>query len=240
MNSKKYKRILLKLSGESLAASNKYGFDENMLLQYAEEIKEIYNQGVEVAVVLGGGNIFRGLQSKNVSIPRVQGDFMGMMATVINSLALQATLQSIGVGAEVLSAVKIEAVASKISPKKVNAILNQKKVCILAGGTGNPFFTTDSAAALRAVEINADVLLKGTRVDAVYSDDPEKNPDAKPFEKLTFNEVIDKKLKVMDLTAFTLCAENNMPIIVFNIHEKGNINKIMNNKKCGTIISNNK
>lgn len=233
----KYKRILIKLSGESLADTNGYGFSPEMLMHYANEIKNAHEQGVEIAVVLGGGNIFRGIKSKNINIDKTDGDYMGMLATVINSKALQSVLKNVGVDAELVCALEIEGICRKTNHIVVEKILKQNKVCIIAGGTGNPFFTTDSAAALRAIEMKADILLKGTRVDAVYSADPEKDPNATPFESLTFGEVIDKELKIMDMTAFTLCRENNMPIVVFNIHKEGNIQKIITGQNCGTLIN---
>ncbi len=232
----KYKRILLKLSGESLAGNSGQGFDTDMLALYADEIKKAVGQGTQVAVVLGGGNIFRGLKGNNIGTDRVQGDYMGMLATVINSLALQSALQSVGVKSKVLSGLAVDPVAERVSgPKAINSLENGE-VVILAGGTGNPFFTTDSAAALRAVEIHADVLLKGTRVNGVYTADPEKDPDATKFSSITFEEAYSKGLSIMDMTAFTLCSENNMPVIVFDVHKKGNLHKILNGENCGTLI----
>jgi uridylate kinase len=232
----KYKRILLKLSGESLAGNSGQGFDTNMLALYADEIKKAVELGTQVAVVLGGGNIFRGLKGNNIGTDRVQGDYMGMLATVINSLALQSALQSVGVKSKVLSGLPVEPVAEKVSgPKAINK-LEKGDVVIIAGGTGNPFFTTDSAAALRAIEIHADVLLKGTRVDGVYTADPEKDPTATKFDTLTFDEAYHKGLNIMDMTAFTLCSENKMPVIVFDFHKAGNLHKILNGDNCGTLI----
>jgi uridylate kinase len=233
----KYKRILLKLSGESLAGTSGQGFDTEMLALYAGEIKNAVLSGTQVAVVLGGGNIFRGLKGNNIGTDRVQGDYMGMLATVINSLALQSALQSLGVKSKVLSGLAVDPVAERVSGPKVISSLENGEVVILAGGTGNPFFTTDSAAALRAVEIHADVLLKGTRVDGVYTADPEKDPEATKFDTITFEEAYSKGLNIMDMTAFTLCSENNMPVIVFNVHKAGNLQKILNGELCGTIIS---
>ena len=232
----KYKRILLKLSGESLAGNSGQGFDTNMLAMYAGEIKKACDRGTEVAVVLGGGNIFRGLKGNNLGTDRVQGDYMGMLATVINSLALQSALQSIGVKSKVLSGLAVDPITERVSgPKAINSLENGE-VVILAGGSGNPFFTTDSAAALRAVEIHADVLLKGTRVDGVYTADPEKDPSATKFATLTFDEAYRKGLNIMDMTAFTLCRENKMPVIVFDVNKVGNLDKILNGENCGTLI----
>lgn len=233
----KYKRILLKLSGESLAGSSGQGFDTDMLALYAAEIKMAVEMGTQVAVVLGGGNIFRGLKGNNIGTDRVQGDYMGMLATVINSLALQSALQSVGVKSKVLSGMPVEPVAEKASGPKAISKLEKGEVVILAGGTGNPFFTTDTAAALRAVEIHADVLLKGTRVDGVYTADPEKDSTATKFDTLTFTEAYSKGLNIMDMTAFTLCSENKMPVIVFDVHKAGNLQQILNGNNCGTLIS---
>ena len=232
----KYKRVLLKLSGESLMGDKQYGIDPVMLTKYANEIKSIVDENVEVAVVLGGGNIFRGLKGSTTGIDRVQGDYMGMLATVINSMALQAELQNRNVKSTLLSGITIDPICSAMSRLKAMELLNQGQVIIISGGTGNPFFTTDTSAALRGVEINADVLLKGTRVDGIYSSDPEKNPDAIRYEKITFNEVYEKGLNVMDLTAFTLCKENNLPIIVFDINKDGNLRKIILGEEIGTIV----
>ena len=233
----KYNRILLKLSGESLAGNSGQGFDTAMLALYADEIKKAVGQGTQVAVVLGGGNIFRGLKGNNIGADRVQGDYMGMLATVINSLALQSALQSVGVKSKVLSGLAVDPVAERASGPKAIHSLENGDVVILAGGTGNPFFTTDSAAALRAVEIHADALLKGTRVDGVYTADPEKDPDATKFSSITFEEAYSKGLNIMDMTAFTLCSENKMPVIVFDVHKEGNLQKILKGDECGTIIS---
>jgi uridylate kinase len=233
----KYKRILLKLSGESLAGNSGQGFDTDMLALYANEIKNAVDAGIQVAVVLGGGNIFRGLKGNNIGTDRVQGDYMGMLATVINSLALQSALQSINIKSKVLSGLAVDPVAERVSgPKAINS-LERGEVVIIAGGTGNPFFTTDTAAALRAIEIHADVLLKGTRVDGVYTADPEKDPNATKFDTLTFIEAYDKGLNIMDMTAFTLCSENKMPVIVFDVHKAGNLQKILKGDKCGTLIT---
>jgi uridylate kinase len=232
-----FKRILLKLSGESLAGNTGQGFDTAMLTLYADEIKKAIALGTQVAVVLGGGNIFRGLKGNNLGTDRVQGDYMGMLATVINSLALQSALQSVGVKSKVLSGLAVDPVAERVSGPKAISCLENGEVVIIAGGTGNPFFTTDTAAALRAIEIRADVLLKGTRVDGVYTADPEKDPTATKFTELTFEEAYKKGLNIMDLTAFTLCSENRMPVIVFDVHKAGNLQKIISGNNCGTLIT---
>ena len=232
----KYKRILLKLSGESLAGNSGQGFDTEMLELYAGEIKKAVELGTQVAVVLGGGNIFRGLKGNNIGTDRVQGDYMGMLATVINSLALQSALQSVGVKSKILSGLAVDPIAERTSGPKAISSLENGEVVILAGGTGNPFFTTDTAAALRAIEIHADVLLKGTRVDGVYTADPEKDPSATKFDELTFDQAYSKGLNIMDMTAFTLCSENKMPVIVFDVHKEGNLHKILNGNNCGTLI----
>ncbi len=234
----KYKRILLKLSGEALMGDKHYGIDPAILSVYCKQIKEVAYQGVEVAVVIGGGNIFRGLQGVAQGFDRVQGDYMGMLATVINSMALQAELEKQGVDAKLLSGLNIDPVAESTSGRKVKEYLKKGNVVIIAGGTGNPFFTTDSASALRAVEIQADVLLKGTRVDGIYTADPEKNPDAVKYETLTFDEAYEKNLKIMDMTAFTLCRENNMPILVFDMNTEGNLLKAVQGENIGTVVSN--
>jgi len=232
----KYKRILLKLSGESLAGPTGSGFDTEMLSLYATEIAGAIDMGTQVAVVLGGGNIFRGLKGNNIGTGRVNGDYMGMLATVINSLALQSALQGLGVKSKLLSGLAIDPLADRMSGPKAIRSLEKNIVVIIAGGTGNPFFTTDSAAALRAIEIEADVLLKGTRVDGVYTADPEKDPSAKKYDQLTFGEAYEKGLKIMDMTAFTLCKENKMPVIVFDVHKAGNLRKILKGDVCGTEI----
>lgn len=234
-----YKRILLKLSGESLAGPGGQGIDPAMLNVYAEEIKSLTLQGIEVGVVLGGGNIFRGLQGSGKGVDRVQGDYMGMLATVINSMALQSALEGMDVKATVLSGMPVEPVAKKMNRRDAIALLEAGQVVIMAGGTGNPFFTTDSGAALRAVEIKADVLLKGTRVDGVYTADPEKDPKARKYDTLTFEEAYRENLRIMDLTAFTLCQENDLPIIVFNINRKGILHELLvEGKPTGTLVSN--
>jgi uridylate kinase len=232
----KYNRVLLKLSGESLAGKTGYGFDTEMLALYAGEIKSITKLGVQVAVVLGGGNIFRGLKGNNIGVDRVQGDYMGMLATIINSLALQAALKGLGIEATVLSGIAVDPVAERVSGHRAIHSLEQGEVCIIAGGSGNPFFTTDTAAALRAVEINADVLLKGTRVDGVYSSDPEKDPGAVRYSSLTFDDAYDKGLNIMDMTAFTLCKENRMTLVVFDVNKPGNLLKLISGEEVGTLV----
>ena len=230
------KRILLKLSGESLAGKNGYGLNEICLTEYAEQIKSIYDLGIQIAIVIGGGNIFRGLSGTKKGFDRCKGDQMGMLATVINSLALQNALEVLNVKTKIFTAFKIEAVGERFSKPLVIEALQNNYICLFSGGTGNPYFSTDSGAALRAIEIEADVLLKGTRVDGVYDADPEKFPNAKKFNNLTYDEVYQKQLKIMDLTAFTLCKENNMPIIVFDMDSYGNLKKVIENKNIGTII----
>lgn len=234
-----YKRILLKLSGESLASGAGHGIDAVMLDAYVSEIKSVYDEGVEVAVVLGGGNIFRGMTGSGKGFDRVQGDFMGMLATVINSLALQSALDNAGIKSVVLSGVAVDPVCERMSRRRALEYLGQGYVVIIGGGTGNPYFTTDSAAALRAVEIKADVLLKGTRVDGVYTADPEKDPTATKFAEITFDEAYKRNLRIMDLTAFTLCSENNVPIIVFDVNKAGNLKEIIiEGKANGTLVKN--
>jgi uridylate kinase len=238
MSEKRFKRILLKLSGESLEGSRGYGIDPERLNDYAVEIAAVVSSGVQVAVVIGGGNIFRGLQGTGEGMDRVQGDYMGMLATVINSMAIQAALQKHGVSAKLLSGLAIDPVCEAMSRRRATEYLEQGKVVIIAAGTGNPFFTTDSASALRAIEIEADALLKGTRVDGVYTADPEKDPTATRYDRLTFEEAYTKGLKIMDLTAFTLCRENNMPVVVFDMNRKGNLMKLIGGEKVGTIVEN--
>ena len=232
-----YKRVLLKLSGEALLGEKSYGVDPKRILAYSEEIKEIIDSGVEIAIVIGGGNIFRGVSGASNGIDRVQADYMGMLATVINGLALQSSLEDLKVQTRLQTAFKIEAVAEPYIKRKAVRHLEKKRVVIFSGGTGNPFFTTDSAAVLRAIEINADVILKGTRVDGIYDNDPEKNKDAVKFKQISYDEAIAKKLKVMDSTAFTLSKENKLPIIVFNMNKPGNLKKIINGKEVGTIVN---
>lgn len=234
----KLKRVLLKLSGEALMGSQQYGIDPKRLSDYAEEIIEAVKAGVQMAIVIGGGNIFRGLQGTSQGMDRVQGDYMGMLATVINSMALQSTLKQKGVKATLLSGIYIDRVAESASGPKAIELLEAGHVVIIGGGTGNPFFTTDTAAALRAIEIEADAILKGTRVDGIYTADPEKVPDAVRYEKLSYEQAIHGRLNVMDMTAFTLCSENKLPIIVFNMNDKGNLLKLLNGEAVGTIVGN--
>jgi uridylate kinase len=232
----KYSRILLKISGESLAGKGNHGISKKVLEEYASQIIEVSREGCEVAVVAGGGNIFRGLSGTKSGFDRVKGDQMGMLATVINSLALESEIKRQQYRARVFTSIRMEPVGELYNRDKVLEALKEKTICLLSGGTGNPFFTTDTAAALRAVEISADVLLKGTRVDGVYTDDPEKNPAARKFDEISFTEVLDKRLTVMDSTAFTMCRDNNMPVLVFNMNKKGNLGLIVNGIKNGTLI----
>ncbi|MCF8247543.1 MAG: UMP kinase [Saprospiraceae bacterium] len=232
----KYKRILLKLSGESLMGTQKYGIEASMLFYYAAQIKELVELDIEVAVVIGGGNIFRGLQAAQSGIDRVQGDYMGMLATVINGMALQSALESAGVFTRLISAIKMDQIAEPYIRRRAIRHLEKGRVVLFSGGTGNPYFTTDSAAALRANEVSADVILKGTRVDGIYSADPEKDPNATKFDHLTFNQAISMGLGVMDMTAFTICQENNVPIIVFDINNKDNLKRIVMGEKVGTLV----
>ncbi len=233
-----YTKVLLKFSGESLQAADGYGIDPDKLMKYAQQVKDVADLGVKVAVVIGGGNIYRGLNSKNHGFDRIKGDYMGMMATVINAVALQSALETIQIKSRVLTGFSMEPVGQPYSQRRVQKAFENNEVIIFGGGTGNPFFTTDTAAALRAVEIGADVLLKGTRVDGVYDSDPEKNPRAVKFDEITFDEAYSKGLKIMDLTAFTMCKENNLPIIVFNVGDETSLKKIVSGNKIGTIIKN--
>jgi uridylate kinase len=233
-----YTRILLKLSGESLAGDGNFGLSDTVLTEYASQIKEAADKGCQISIVVGGGNIFRGLSGTSSGFDRVKGDQMGMLATVINSLAIEGAITRAGGKAKVFTSIRMEPVGELYNRDKVVNEMNTGTVCLIAGGTGNPFFTTDTASALRAVEIGADVLLKGTRVDGVYTSDPEKNADAKKFEKISFEEVIDRRLKVMDLTAFTMCRENNMPVIVFDMNKPGNLVKLIEGQRIGTLVSN--
>ena len=233
-----YKRILLKLSGEALLGDRSYGIDPKRIAQYAKDIKSILDLGVEVAIVIGGGNIFRGVSAASNGIDRVKGDYMGMLATVINGMALQSSLEEEKIQTRLQTAIKIEAVAEPYIKRKAVRHLEKKRVVIFGGGTGNPFFTTDSAAVLRAIEVSADVILKCTRVDGVYDSDPEKNEKAVKFDLISFSDVIGKNLKVMDSTAFTLSQENNLPIVVFNINKPGNLFKVIKGDKIGTLIKN--
>lgn len=232
----KYKRILLKLSGESLIGDGEYGIDSKMLSIYANEIKSIVKKNIQLAIVIGGGNIYRGVESEGAGFDRVQGDHMGMLATIINGMALQSALESLGIETRLLTAIRMEQVAEPYIRRKAMRHLQKGRVVIFGGGTGNPYFTTDTAGTLRAIEIEADIILKGTRVDGIYSHDPEKYISAKKFDSITFEEVLEKKLSIMDLTAFTLCQENNLPIKVFNMNEKGNLLKICNGENVGTLV----
>lgn len=231
-----YNRILLKLSGEALLGDRSHGIDPNTINKYSQEIKSIVDLGVEVSIVIGGGNIFRGLSGANNGIDRVQGDYMGMLATVINGLALQSSLEKIGLQTRLQTAINMEAIAEPYIKRKAVRHLEKKRIVIFGAGTGNPFFTTDSAAVLRAIEIEADVILKGTRVDGIYDDDPEINKNAIKFNELEYDEAISKNLKIMDSTAFTLSKENKLPIIVFDINKTGNLKKIIEGKIIGTKV----
>jgi uridylate kinase len=232
----KYHRILLKLSGESLMGDRNFGLDPKMLTQYALDIKSIVELGIQVSVVIGGGNIYRGMNESETGIERAQGDYMGMLATVINGMALQASLEKNGVKTRLMSAIKMEQIAEPYIRRRAIRHLEKDRVVIFAAGTGNPYFTTDTAGALRAVEIQANVILKGTRVDGIYTADPEKDPTATRYESISFAEAISKELKVMDMTAFTLCQENNLPIIVFDMNKPGNLLDVVIGKAVGTIV----
>ena len=232
----KYNRILLKLSGEALVGDKTGGIDPEILIKYSNEIKKIYDEGVEIAIVIGGGNIYRGFNNE-YKIDRVQGDYMGMLATLINGLALQNTLENIGIPTRLQSAINVNKVAEPYIKRKALRHLDKKRIVIFSAGTGNPYFTTDSAAVLRAIEIEADVILKGTRVDGIYNDDPNKNSDAFKFEKITFKEAISKGLKIMDTTAFTLSHENKLPIIVFDMNQEDNLLKVLNGENVGTLVN---
>lgn len=232
----KFKRILLKLSGEALMGSQKYGIDPTRLEQYTQEIRKVKETGVELAIVIGGGNIFRGIQAEQSGIDRVQGDYMGMLATVINAMALQGSLENAGLYTRLMSGIKIDQVCEQFIRRRAIRHLEKGRIVIFGAGTGNPYFTTDSAASLRAIEIEADVVLKGTRVDGIYSEDPEKNPNATRFSDLSYDTVIQKGLNVMDMTAFTLCQENKLPIIVFDMNKPGNLLKLLMGKKIGTLV----
>ncbi|MCF6171068.1 MAG: UMP kinase [Bacteroidales bacterium] len=233
----KYKKVLLKLSGEALMGNGQYGIDPKTLTIYCNEIKQVVEQNVQLAIVIGGGNIFRGLQGAAQGFDRVQGDYMGMLATVINSMALQSELEKQGMKVRLLSGLAIDRIAESMNGRKARKYLAEGNIVIIAGGTGNPFFTTDTASALRAVEIGADVLLKGTRVDGVYTADPEKDPAALKFDRLSFDEAYRKQLNVMDMTAFTMCKENKLPILVFDMNTKGNLLKVVNGEAIGTLVS---
>ena len=233
-----YKRILLKLSGESLMGDKSSGLDPAMISRYAHEIKSIVEAGVETAVVIGGGNIYRGLNEKDTGIERAHGDYMGMLATVINGMAMQAMLEKVGVYTRLQSAIKMEQIAEPYIRRRAIRHLEKGRVVIFGAGTGNPYFTTDTAGSLRAIEIQAEVILKGTRVDGIYTADPEKDPGAKRYDKITYQECIVNSLKVMDMTAFTLCMENKLPIIVFDMNKTGNLLKVVMGEKVGTLVSN--
>lgn len=233
----KYKRILLKLSGEALMGDRNYGIDPNRLADYAEEIKSIIDKGIEVAIVIGGGNIFRGLAGASNGMDRVQGDYMGMLATIINGLALQSALEETNLQTRLLTAIEMKQIAEPFIKRRAVRHLEKGRVVIFGGGTGNPYFTTDTAAVLRAIEIGADVIIKGTRVDGIYTSDPEKDTKAIKFENITFKEVLNKDLKVMDMTAFTLSEENDLPIIVFDMNKKGNLMKVISGENVGTLVN---
>lgn len=232
----KYKRILLKLSGESLMGDSNYGIDPKVISQYAQDIKAVTDLGVQVAIVIGGGNIYRGMNEAETGIERAQGDYMGMLATVINGMAMQSGLERAGMYTRLQSAIKMEQIAEPYIRRRAIRHLEKGRVVIFGAGTGNPYFTTDTAASLRAIEIQADVILKGTRVDGIYTADPEKNPDATKFETITFSEVYQKSLNVMDMTAFTLCQENNLPIIVFDMNKIGNLMHVIMGRNVGTLV----
>ncbi|MCK4561708.1 MAG: UMP kinase [Flavobacteriaceae bacterium] len=233
----KYNRILLKLSGEALMGDRQYGIDPKRLAEYAQEIKKIVNHGIEIAIVIGGGNIFRGVAGASNGMDRVQGDHMGMLATIINGLALQGALEDADLQTRLLTAIEMDKIAEPFIKRRAVRHLEKGRVVIFGGGTGNPYFTTDTAAVLRAIEINADVILKGTRVDGIYTSDPEKDKNATKFETITFREVLNKNLKVMDLTAFTLSEENKLPIIVFDMNKDGNLEKVVTGEKIGTLVN---
>ncbi len=235
-----FKRVLLKLSGEALMGDKQFGIDNNRLAQYAKEIKSIYDKRVEIAIVIGGGNIFRGVQAEEGGMDRTQGDYMGMLATMINSMALQGALESEGMQTRLQSAIEMKEIAEPFIKRKAVRHLEKGRIVIFGAGTGNPYFTTDSAGALRAIEIEADAILKGTRVDGIYTADPEKDPSATKYDHITFDEAYEKNLNVMDMTAFTLCKENDLPIIVFDMNKEGNLAKLLQGEKIGTLVSNSK
>ena len=232
-----YKRVLLKLSGESLIGDNDYGIDSKMLSRYAQEINSIVDSGMQIAIVIGGGNIYRGVQSEGAGFDRVQGDYMGMLATIINGMALQSALESINVPTRIQTAIKMEQITEPYIRRRAIRHLEKGRVVIFGAGTGNPYFTTDTAATLRAIEIEADIILKGTRVDGIYSSDPEKSDNAIKYDTISFEEVFNKKLNVMDLTAFTLCKENKLPIKVFNMNKKGNLSRVCKGENVGTLVN---
>ena len=233
----KYRRILLKLSGEALMGNQNHGIDPERIDHYAKEIKKVFDKGIEIAIVIGGGNIFRGVSGSSKGMDRVQADYMGMLATVINGLALQGALENNNVPTRLQTAIKIEAIAEPFIKRKATRHLEKGRVVIFGSGTGNPFFTTDSAAVLRAIEINADIILKGTRVDGIYNDDPEKNINATKFDSLSFDEVLKKGIKVMDTTAFTMSQENKLPIVVFDINTSENLYKVVKGENIGTRVN---
>ncbi|WP_009034234.1 UMP kinase [Indibacter alkaliphilus] len=233
----KYNRILLKLSGEALMGEKNYGIDSNRLEQYAQEIRKVRDMGVEVAIVIGGGNIFRGVQAEKTGIDRVQGDYMGMLATLINAMALQSALEQGGMYTRLMSGIKVESVCEPFIRRRAIRHLEKGRIVIFGAGIGNPYFTTDSTASLRAIEIEADVVLKGTRVDGVYTADPEKDKNATKYTTLSFQEAYQKNLNIMDMTAFTLCQENNLPIVVFDMNKPGNLEKIVSGEDIGTLIT---
>jgi uridylate kinase len=233
----KYKRVLLKLSGESLMGDKNFGLDPNVLSLYSLDIKSITELGVQVAIVIGGGNIYRGMNEAETGIERAHGDYMGMLATVINGMALQAGLEKVGVYTRLQSAIKMEQIAEPYIRRRAIRHVEKGRVVIFGAGTGNPYFTTDTAGVLRAIEIKAEVILKGTRVDGIYSEDPEKNPKALKYDKITFNECIQKNLRVMDMTAFTLCMENDLPIVVFDMNKPGNLRRVVTGDKVGTLVA---
>lgn len=231
-----FKRVLLKLSGEALTGENSFGIDPNIVARYAKEIKSIVDLGVEVAIVIGGGNIYRGMNESETGIERAQGDYMGMLATVINGMALQSMLEKQGMYTRLLSAIKMEQIAEPYIRRRAIRHLEKHRIVIFGAGTGNPYFTTDTAGSLRAIEIQADVILKGTRVNGVYTADPEKDPKAVKYDTISFKECIDKNLKIMDMTAFTLCMENNLPIIIFDMNQEGNLKRLVCGEKVGTLV----
>ncbi|MEN9524904.1 MAG: hypothetical protein RLZZ256_288, partial [Bacteroidota bacterium] len=232
----KFKRVLLKLSGESLMGDKSFGFDTDVIAQYAKDVKAIADLGVQVAIVIGGGNIYRGMNEAETGIERAHGDYMGMLATVINGMALQASLEKVGLYTRLLSAIKMEQIAEPYIRRRAIRHLEKGRIVIFGAGTGNPYFTTDTAGSLRAIEINADVILKGTRVDGIYTADPEKDPSAKKYETISFQECISQQLKVMDMTAFTLCMENKLPIIVFDMNQPDNLRRVISGEKVGTLV----
>jgi len=233
----KYKRVLLKLSGEALMGDKKFGIDSARLMQYAQEVQNVVSKGVQVAIVIGGGNIFRGVNAEDAGIERVQGDYMGMLATLINGIALQGALEKVGLYTRLMSGIQMEQICEPYIRRRAIRHLEKGRVVIFGAGTGNPYFTTDSAASLRAIEIGADAVLKGTRVDGVYTADPEKDSNAIRYQNISFKEVFEKNLQVMDMTAFTLCAENNLPIIVFDMNKSGNLQSLLEGQEVGTLIN---